>query len=325
MSLTFTEIEAITNEYFMADGRKAVDIYFNDCFAIDYFMNQKKGLWERPAGGRSVRIPLSYDGQEGGFYSKASTLSSDDKESLNSAKFLLKHAYGNATIHRLDELENVGEYAEVQLVTAKLEGAQKKIRKDLATELYSAAIDTAEELTGLLSLTTGTSTVNYGGIAEDDLVAADSTKPWAAKSTTDTEAISLAVLRTLRTKCKIGSGKAGKADVGLTTEALFNIVNASIQVQQRFTADTDTAKAGFTTVVFEGMLIAADDYCPSGDFFALNSNHIGFAIHKNGFFVREPWGALSAVGTPAKTMKIFWDGNLICNNRKAHAVHTNLN
>lgn len=324
MALTFAEMDAVTNDYFMADNRKAVDIYFEDSFLMDLLMNKKKGIWERPSGGEYVRIPLNYDGQEGSFYNKQSTLSSDDRESINAARFLLKHTYGNATIHRLDELQNAGAYAEVQLINAKVEGAQKQARKTIAQQIYSAATDSAAELTGLLSLTAGAAATAYGGIAENDLVAADASKPWCSNDTTTPGPISLAVLRTLRTSAKVGSGIAGKPDIGVTTEPLFNIVSGTLQVQQRFQEDKDTVKAGFTNLVFEGMIIAADDYCPSGDFFALNSKYIGFAIHKDGYFVREPWGSLTPVGTPAKTMKIFWDGNLVCSNRKAHAVHTNL-
>jgi hypothetical protein len=324
MALTFAELEAITNDYFMADGKKAIDIYFNDCFLIDFLMNKKKGIWKRYPGGKRIRVPLAYDGQESGFYSRGEALSSDDREMLNAAYFYQKHAFGNATIYRPDELENAGEYAEVEAVTQKIEGAQKSIRKDLATDLYAANSDTAKGLTGLGSCCFGSSSTPYGGIAEDDLVAADLTKPWKAVNTTTNEAISLAVIRTLRSKAKIGNGANGKPDVGVMPENLFNIISGILQVQQRFTEDKDTTKAGFTNLVFEGMLLAADDYCTSGYHYQLNSKHIGFAIHTGGYFVREPWANLSSNGPAGKTMKIYWDGNLVVSNRKAHAGHSNL-
>ena len=318
MALTYNEINAVTNDYFKADGGKAVDIYFEDSFLMNHLMLQKKGLWERPNGGYQIRIPLSYATQNGGSYDKTSTLSSDDVESINAAVFGWKYYYSNATIHRIDEQKNKGPYAEVQLITTKVMQAQQKIREDLATDMYALAADSAKELSGLLSLVSETTTTAYGGIQGSDMA------KWEGKTTTDSEAISLAVLRALRSKAKIGSGANGKPDIGVTTEDLFNVVSGILQVQQRFTEDKDTAKAGFQHLVFEGMIISADDYCPSGDFFALNSKHIGFAIDKEGYFARDPWGSLTANGVPAKTMKIFWDGNLICNNRKAHAAHTNL-
>lgn len=324
MALTYNELNAITRDYFKADNKRATDIYFDSSFLLDFLMNKKKGLWERPAGGERIRVPLKYDGAEGGFYSRNSTLSSDDKENINAAYFQWKHAYGNATIFRTDELKNAGEYAEVSLVTEKIETAQETIKKHLATQLYTQAADSAEELNGLKSLTLGGLTEAYGGITPNDLVASDGTKPWSSVSTSTTAGISLAVIRTLASSAKVNGGAKGKPDVGVMPEALFNQVSGILQTQQRFTQDTDTAKAGFVNLVFEGKILAADDYCPTGYLFLLNTNHIGFAIHKDGFFTRTAWGDLIVTGTVAKSMKILWDGNVICNRRKAHAVHYNL-
>lgn len=89
MALTYDELQAITNDYFAADGKKATDIYFDSSFALDYFMNKKKGLWQRPSGGDRIRVPLMYDGAEGGFYARSDTLSSDDRTNINAAYFEL--------------------------------------------------------------------------------------------------------------------------------------------------------------------------------------------------------------------------------------------
>lgn len=324
MALTFTELEAITTDYFMADGKSAVDIYFKPSFLLNYLMKEKKGLWERPTGGSRFRVPLQYDIQAGGSYSRGDTLSSDDKESVNAAYFYPKHYYGNATVYRVDELSANGEYEEVSLINSKLLGAQNKISIDLATDLYANALDSAKQITGLRSLCSETSTTAYGGIAEDDLVAADLTKPWEGKTTTTSENISLAVIRTLASSAKIHSGKGGKPNIGVTTETLFNIIAALLQVQQRFTQDSDTVKAGYTNLIFEEKILAADDYCTSGYLFLLNSDFVGFAIYASAYFARTPWGDLTVTGQSAKSMKIFWDGNMICNNRKSHAAHSSL-
>jgi hypothetical protein len=327
MALTFTELQAITNDYFIMDGKKAIDIYFSDSFLMWQFMDKKKGIFERPSGGERWRIPLEYDGQEGGFYSRGEALSSDSKEIINAAFANPKHAYGNATIYRPDELAAAGEYAEVQLVQSQLGSAQKTVRKKIAQNIYGQNTDADKNITGLRSCCFGTSSVAYLGIAEDDLVSSDGvTKPWAAKGTATAEAISLPVIRSLRSLAKIGDGAGGRPDVGVTTETLFNVVSGILQVQQRFTEDKSVTKAGFTNLVFEGMTITPDDYIAAGYFFAVNSSHYGWAIHKDGFFQRTPWGDLtnSPNGIAGKTMKIFWDGNQVVSNRKAHAGHSNL-
>jgi hypothetical protein len=98
MAFTYEELESVTDDYFMLDDGKAADIYFQTSFLLNYLIDQKKGLWERPNGGEEIRVPLEYDGQESGFYAKGDTLSSDDRESVNAAKFEWKHAFGNATV-----------------------------------------------------------------------------------------------------------------------------------------------------------------------------------------------------------------------------------
>jgi hypothetical protein len=324
MALTFTELEAITKAYFKADNKKAVDIYFNSSFLLDRLMNKKKGIFERPAGGLNIRVGLKYDGAEGGFYSRSSTLSSNDKVNINAAYFDWKHAYANATLYRVDELQNAGEYAEVSLATDKIETAQETLTKILANQVYSQVADGAEEVNGLGSVCLNGTSVAYGHIVPTDLVSTDASTPWAAVNTTAAAGISLAVIRTLASSAKVNDGAKGKPNLGVMPEALFNQVSAILQTQQRFTQDTDTVKAGFTNLVFEGKILAADDYCPTGHLYLINENYIGFAIHKDGFFVRTAWGDLTPTGIAAKSMKIFWDGNMICTRRKAHAAQTNL-
>ena len=184
MALTYEELESITNDYFKADGKKAVDIYFNTSFLLNWLMNQQKGLWLRPEGGKKIRIPIEYDEQVTGFYTRGDTISSDDRESLNAAFFEWKHAYGNATVYRVDELENSGRYAEVQLVVQRVSNAQKSLTKLLAESLYDAAGGSTTRLTGLRACMNETASLAYGGIAENDLVSNDGTKHWEGRANT---------------------------------------------------------------------------------------------------------------------------------------------
>ena len=322
MSLSMTEIEAITSDYFAAADGRAVDIYFRNSFLLDLLMNRQAGLFERPAGGEKIRVPLNYSDAEGGFFTRSDTLSSDDRVALNAASFHWKHAYGNATVYLTDEVAASGDYAAVQFVTQKLETAQRTCSGWLAATLYSAAGDEAPTLTGLRALTSTDTAKTYGGIAEADLVAADGTTPWKGVTNAGAEEMSLEALQELRSSAKISDGRDGKPNVAVTTETLYNKVSRILQVQQRFVTDDGVASAGFTHLVYEGMVLAADDYCPAGHCFAINTNYLGFAIHQNGFFARQPWVDLA--GPAGRSMKILWHGNLICSNRKAHACHSNL-
>ena len=323
MSLTYEEIESITNDYFITDGGKAVDIYFNTSFFLNYLLKQKKGIWERPEGGEKIRIPLEYDGQEANFYVKGETLSSDDRESINAAYFDFKHAYGNATVYRIDELKNAGRYAEVQMVVQRVSGAQKSLTKLLDGSIYDSPGGASARLTGFRACCNETTTTAYGGIQEADLVAQDGDYPWEGKLDSTTEALTLNVIRTLCSDAKVRDGKGGQPDLIVTTETLWNVLSDILQVQQRFTEGVETAKAGFTGLNFEGKDIFPDDFCPSGYLFGVNSNHYGFAVHRKGLFMRSKWKHIPD-SAEDRSMKIYFDGNAVCNNRKAHKGHSNL-
>lgn len=323
MALTFSELQSVTDDYYKTDGGKAFDIYFDTSFFMDKFLNKKFGIYDK-VDTMNVKIPLEYDMSEGGFYARGGAISSDDKATINAAKFALKNAYGNATIFDTDELANSGSHGKVKLIVQKVSNAQKTIAKKIAQQIYSSSTDGASEISGLLAMCFGGTSTAYGQITPTDLVSTDGSTPWASVNTTTTEGISLDVIRTLATSAKIYDGPKGKPDIGLTTEALFNIIAGRLQVQQRFQPDTDTAKAGFTNLVFEQKIIAADDYCPSGYLFLLNSNFVGWAVHKDGLFTRTPWADLITANVFAKSMKVKFHGNIVCSNRKAQAGHSNL-
>lgn len=323
MSLTFEQLESVTNDYFILDGGKAADIYFDSSFLLNLLLKQQKGIWKRPAGGIKVRIPLKYDGSEAGFYGRGDTLSSDTRENVNAAYFTLAHAYGNATILRLDTLENSGPQALVDLAMDQIETAQMSLTKVLAESLYDLPSGDSKRLTGIRAMCNETDTLAYGGLAEQDLEAEDGTRPWEGKMLSTTEGVSLSMIREMATAAKIRDGRYGKPNMGVMPEELFNIIIDSLTIQQKFVNSADTAKAGFTGVEFEGKTLTPDDYCPSGNLFLLNTKYVGFAVHTKGFFTRGPWRVVED-SPEDKTMKIYFDGNLVCSNRKAHIGHSNL-
>ena len=323
MTLAFEELESVTDDYFAMQGGKATDIYFDTSFLLNYLMKQQKGLWERPPGGEKIRVPLEYDGQEAEFYGRGDTVSSDDRESINAAYYEWKHSYGNATVYRIDTLKQSGDYAHVQLVQQRVGGAQKSLTKLLAGSIYDDATGSSERLTGILACCNETATLAFGGIAENDLVAADGTKPWEGKRVTTTTTLLLNTLRTLRTSAKTRDGKNGKPNLLVTTETNFNSIADILQAQQRYVDGKMTVKAGFTGLHFEGADIFPDDYCPASALVGVNSAHYGFAIHQRGYFVRSRWKVIPD-SPEDKSMKIYWDGNTICDNRKALIAYTDI-
>lgn len=314
------QLDAVTNDYFMLENGKAEDNYFETSFLLDRFLKQKKGLFKRPSGGRRIRIPIRYDGNKAGFYTRGGTLDSTKREAITEVHIAWKHCYGNATILRIDTLENSGPEAMVDLVTEELEGAQESLRDILATSLYSGLEGDSENLTGINSITDTTATTNYAGYASNDIVSEDGTKVWTGKGSSTTTALSLAAIRTARTAAAYGKGKKLQPDLIATDEANYNTILGILQVQQRFTEGVKTAKVGFDGIHFEGSDIFPDRYVTknaSSNMYLLNEKHVGFAVHKKGMMVRTPWEFIAGSARD-KTLKILFDGNFICNNRRAN-------
>lgn len=320
MSFTDQEIAAVTQDYFLM--KSAQDIYFRDSVLLNKMLKQKTGLYKEVPGSEYSRVPLVYDIAEGGAWGKFDSLKNTDRQMVDAAKFNLKNYDGVAVLNQVSEWENSGPEAMIDLVTVKIQGAQNRVTQDLGKDLYSAASDDAIVLSGLLALCNSSTSTQYGGVATNDIVATDGSKPWAGVVNSTSTVVSLEAIQALRSSAKVGNGDSDKPSMFVTTESLYNKVERLLQVQQRFVSDSEIKALGFTGVQVAGGTLVVDDYCPAGYMFALNMNYIGMAVQSNVNFAKTPW--VQSTAPLSRSMHILWRGNLICNHRKAHAVHTAL-
>lgn len=322
MATILEQLDAVTHDYFMIEGGKAMDNYFETSFLLNYLLKQKKGIYKKASGGKKISVPIRYDGNKAGFFVRGGTLDSTKQEAITNVEFNWKYCYGNATIYFVDTLENSGPEALINLTTEELLGAQESLRDLMATSLYTGLEGDSSNLTGLNSLTNTTATTAYGGYASNDIVSADGTQVWTGKGSSTTTVISLPALRDIKTAAAYGSGKNTRPDLMATSEANYDTILNIIQIQQRFTADgVKTAKVGFNGVHFEGTDIFPDRYCPASNVYAINSDHVGFVVHKDADFMKSPWEFIAGSARD-KTMKILWGGNMVANNRRAHYRHS---
>ena len=92
MPTILEQLEATTEDYFLIEDGKAEDNYFETSFLLDYFIKQKKGIWRRPSGGEKISVPIRYDGNKSGFYTRGGTLDSTKQEAITQVNFAWKHA-----------------------------------------------------------------------------------------------------------------------------------------------------------------------------------------------------------------------------------------
>jgi hypothetical protein len=304
MPLDYNQITAITE-------KKWIPKLYDNIFDSDPLLQRakKKGLLKKD-GGTLIMIPLNYaQNGAGGWYTGAETFNTTDTENISAAAYEWKQLYENISISGRDRELNSGDAAILDFVKSKTQIAEKTMIDRLGDGLYSAGTD-AKSILGLRTLVDATDTV--GGISGSTY------SWWAAQENSSTTTLSMSALQTQHTTLTINNEGP---TVAMATRTLYNSYYALLQPQQRF-QDSETAKGGFTSLMFNGIPFIAGSKVPSSHLFFLNENYLHLVVHKNrdmkftGF--KEPVNQDVTVG------QILWMGGYCVSNRRMHGKFTAL-
>jgi hypothetical protein len=296
MALTYDQISAITEKKWIAK-------LYDNIFDSDPLLQRlKKKSYIKKDGGTQIMIPLNYAlNNAGGWYSGAETFNTTDAENMTAAVYDWKQLYENISITGRDREINNGDAAILDFVKSKTQIAEKTMIDRMGDALYSAGTD-PKSILGLATLVDATDSV--GGIS-------GSTYSWWASTedtTTTTESMSaLQTQHTLLTK------NNETPTVILGTRTLYNKYYALLQPQQRF-QDSETAKGGFTSLMFNGIPYIASSKCTANARYMLNENYLHLVVHKNrdmkftGF--KDPINQDVTVG------QLLWMGAFAISNRR---------
>jgi hypothetical protein len=296
--LTWDQISGITE-------KKFVKKLHNNVFDSNPLLQRlKKKSYEKLDGGTSIMVPLNYaTTTASGWYAGSDTLSTADNENVTSAEYAWRQIYSNITITRKDELMNSGDAQKISLVKSKVQIAEKTIMDTMGTAIYNDGT-TLNALVGLRAIVGTTSTI--GGISQS------SYSWWQGQVDSSTTTLSLASLQTIFNSCSIDSDQP---TVMLATRANYNRLYALLQPQQRF-QDSETAKAGFSSLMVNGVPFLADSHCPSGHVFILNENYLHLFAHKDEDMRIEPF--IKPINQNVKAGKIYWMGSFGSSNNRLH-------
>ena len=318
MALTLTEIQALTDDYWL---KTPVDIYFDDNVLLWKLMgnggmdNNLVTGSELVDGGTKIRTILEYAISHSGSYGNTTKIPQSKVDLFNAARFRWAGYYASNTVDLDDLVQNSGDAAKVDLIKGKMRNIEKSIRDKQGTDIYASAADN-DSFLGLGNLFSTVTATAYGEIAEDDMA------DWKANAITTSEAISYKVMQTIKRTASIGQNRADKPDLYVTTEALLDGYERTLQTQQRF-ADAKLVDAGFENVLFKTAPVVADDKQTAGYLDALNLRYLSIKTHSDYNYTKPKW-EYSKDQPDTLTANVRWVGNLVCRNRKAHCRHTNL-
>lgn len=249
-----------------------------------------------------------------GFYSGYETLDVSPSDVLTSATFAYKQMAGNVTISGLEQIQNSGTEAIINLLESRIGVLEKTMANTLSTSLYSDGTGSdGKEVGGLQLLVADAGTGTVGGINSTTYTFwknAQTTATSSAFSTTNVQAdMNTMYLNLVRGNDSpdliMADGNAYKAFLG------------SLQAIQRITSD-GMAKSGFTSVAYLNSDVVFDDACPQDKMYMLNTDYLRLEVAANRNFV--PGEAKMSVNQDAMVTPMFWSGNLTCSNRALQGV-----
>ena len=288
MPLSYDQLSGITQKFFM---KKLADAIFDTDPLLARLKKKSYDQWD---GGTTIMVPLNYAKvTAAGSYSGAQTLDTTDNDVITSAEYSPKQYYCNVTISRIDELKNSGDAQMVNLVKSKMEIAEKTLSDLLGDGIYSDG-SSSTDLIGLRSIVDSANTV--GGIAQATY------SWWQSQEDGSTTTLTMSALQTQYNALSINNEGPS---VILATRANYNRYYALLQPQQRF-VDSESAKGGFSSLMFNGTPFVAGSKVPSSHIFLLNEKYLHLWYHPQENFRLEPWA--KPVNQNIKLAKVYWAG-----------------
>lgn len=277
-------------------------------------------------GGISIVEPLLYVEGNADTYGEWDLITVTPVNTLTAAQFPWKQFYATIAISGLEEAQNSGRNARINLVEAKVKQAEQTLRSKLSKMLYGtySSATPANDFYSLATVIDATTPV--GGIDP-------ATEAWWASYEAAVGAVDAAGLETaMRTAVMTTSDNGSdEIDAIFTDPATYAFYESTLTPQVRYT-DTSKANLGFRNLLFENAPVMWDADCPAGTMYGINSEYVSLAIHRDRNFEQSPFtdnlagsvagesgagvGSASATALDARVSFITTYGNLTTNNRR---------
>ena len=283
---------------------------------------KEKGRILTVSGGSIILEELSFaENGNAGYYSGYDLLPVAAQDVISAAQYTFKQAAVPVVISGLEQIQNSGKEAMLDLMEARLGVAEGSMANIITQGCYSdGTIFGGKAIVGLDAAVEATVTAHqtstYAGISRTNF------SFWRSQCTSVTATINTAatvqaVSNALWATCVRG---ADQPDFGIMDNNYWKDWVASLQAIQRFT-DSGKASLGFQTtkllsadVYLDGGIggFAGDGSATHGTLYLLNSKFLKFRPHKDRNFVALSPNRRYAVNQDAEVAILAWAGALTC-------------
>lgn len=282
---------------------------------------KKRGKIKTFSGGHVILQELEY--AENGTYKRYSgyeVLDISPSDVFTSAEFDIKQAAVAVSISGLEQLQNSGAEAVIDLLESRIANAERTFANNLSADLYSSGTaDGGKQVGGLqLLVADDPTTGEVGGINraswsfwQNNIV------DIGASSFTSTNI--QGHMNDMYVELCRGTDKP---DLILADNTTWTAYLESLQTIQRITG-TDTGQAGFMSLKFMGSDVVLDGgqggNCPANHMYFLNTNYIHFRPHAQRNMV-PIGGERFSTNQDAMVKLIGWAGNMTLSNAQLQGV-----
>lgn len=285
----------------------------------------KRGRIKPVSGGRTIVRELSYaENSTYARYSGYETLNVSPSDVISAAEFDWKQASVAVTISGLEQAQNSGPDALLDLLESRIEVAEKTMQNNLSSDMYSDGTASSGKQIGGLQLlvadvpTSGT----VGGINRATYsfwrnqafqCTSDAAGGSAASAANIQRYMNTLYMRTMR--------QSDKTDLVVADTNYYQFYWSSLQAIQRI-ASTDLGAAGFDSLKYMGADVVADGGigggCPANHMYFLNTDYIYWQPHRDRNMV--PLGKRDSINQDATVQLIIFMGNMTASNCELQGV-----
>lgn len=283
----------------------------------------KRGRVKPVSGGRTIVQELSYaENSTYQRYSGYELLNVSPSDVISAAEYDWKQASVAVTISGLEQAQNSGEDALIDLLEARIDVAEKTMQNNLSLDMYSdGTASSGKQVGGLQLLVADTPTSGtVGGI---NRASYSFWRNQAFSATTDggSAASAANIQRYFNSLYQRTTRQTDKVDLIVADGNYYNFYLNSLQAIQRITSD-EMAQAGFQSLKYMGADVVFDGGvgggCPANHAYFLNTNYIFWRPHRDRNMV--PLDTVNSINQDASVQLIVWMGNMTMSNAQLQGV-----
>jgi hypothetical protein len=282
---------------------------------------KEKGAIKKLSGGRTIVKELDYANNSTYLeYSGYETLNTAAAETLSAAEYDWKQAAVCVTISGLEERQNSGEFAIIDLLESRITNAMRTMSNKISEGIYSDGTGNGGKQIGGLQLIVADApaTGTVGGINAANF---SFWRNYSYDATTDGLAAATAanIISYMNRVYNEVSRGADLPDLIVADANYFNLFEAALQVNQRFT-DEKLGAAGFQAYKYKNadVILDAGSGITANHMYFLNTDYLSFDVHQDAYMT--PLDGIRPVNQDAKVFPVIFQGNLTCSNRARQGV-----